>query len=310
MKIKLILGLLIVLSGTINSCNKDPQQGAVCLYGNSCDPPDFRVIDEEPAWSPDGKTIAYVHGDITPGKTGIYLIDLETKENKLWHEGAQLGAPNWSPDGQWITFWQYRNIWKKKVDGTGLTQLTSGGSDFFPAFSPDGNLIAYDNTNCGTAVEPPPANGCGIFIIDQADNPLKHFSKGRMPEWLDNDNLLYVGLYGDLFKININTSIIEEVTFFSKQGFFSNRCPRFSPSNSKIAFTSQDIGKSQLPGIWVVNADGTNLKRLVPVQSYSCDWSPNGQQLVYTDARAINGHLWIMNTDGSDPQQLTFENQF
>lgn len=59
-----------------------------------------------------------------------------------------------------------------------------------------------------------------------------------------------------------------------------------------------------------MNADGSDLKQLTNTQAYSCDWSPDGTHIVYTDSRAGNGRLWIMEENGSNKRQLTFERHF
>lgn len=106
-------------------------------------PIDFRATDYEPAWSPDNRYIAYVHGDSLIEKTGIYIVTLDGKETYLWHASANIYGPTWSPDGQWITFSDGGQIWKKKLNGDSLTQLTYQGRNFSPAWSPDGSMIAY-----------------------------------------------------------------------------------------------------------------------------------------------------------------------
>ncbi|MDD2284922.1 MAG: hypothetical protein PHQ11_05925, partial [Paludibacter sp.] len=58
--------LLFILSG----CDK--KEACPGCFGD--EPVDFRVIDYEPAWSPDGQWIAFYHGDTVPDKWGIYLI--------------------------------------------------------------------------------------------------------------------------------------------------------------------------------------------------------------------------------------------
>ncbi len=56
-------------------------------------PFDFRLTDFEPAWSPDGKTIAYVHGDTADGKTGIYLIDTFGMNKKMFYASGRAYSP-------------------------------------------------------------------------------------------------------------------------------------------------------------------------------------------------------------------------
>jgi len=60
----------------------------------------------------------------------------------------------------------------------------------------------------------------------------------------------------------------------------------------------------------IFNSDGSGLKQLTDTRGYTCDWSPDGKQIVYTDSRAENGRLWIMDVDGSNKKQLTFEYYF
>jgi hypothetical protein len=42
------------------------------------------------------------------------------------------------------------------------------------------------------------------------------------------------------------------------------------------------------------------------VNGYSCDWSPSGDWIVYTDSDSISGRLWLIRNDGSENRQLTF----
>lgn len=90
-----------------------------------------------PAFSPDGKTIAYINND----DNGIYLVALDTREKrKIFTPTASFqprpNAISWSPDGKWLAFSNYDgNIHVVDTTGQGLKQISFGGNDYFPAFS-------------------------------------------------------------------------------------------------------------------------------------------------------------------------------
>tara|TARA_R110002124_G_scaffold282114_1_gene457017 strand:- start:77 stop:367 length:291 start_codon:yes stop_codon:yes gene_type:complete len=91
--IRLMIGLLTILSITFFACN-------------TVNPPTPIIEvprDEAPAWSPDGKYIAYNHYNPEPGEgESIYslrILDVETLESNLILDGFALN-PDWSPDGQ------------------------------------------------------------------------------------------------------------------------------------------------------------------------------------------------------------------
>jgi len=95
-------------------------------------------IDEyQPAWSPDGKTIAYVSyipTSETSFEQDIYLIDTETLEVRhLTHSKEYESLPLWSPNGERIAYLSVSDgIWYLNgisVDGSGQERLATIGAD-------------------------------------------------------------------------------------------------------------------------------------------------------------------------------------
>jgi Tol biopolymer transport system component len=93
-----------------------------------------------PQWSPDGKWIAYVNTE--ESDNGIYKVspDLETQKLVFNASGGVIPhqAPlSWSPDSKWIAFASVDGyIYVIRADGENLTRVSSGGNDYYPAFSP------------------------------------------------------------------------------------------------------------------------------------------------------------------------------
>lgn len=288
------------------------------LFVISCDriespipeePFDFYPIDREPAWSPDGQRIAFVHGSMP--NDGIYLIRPDGTENQLWHAGM-ADSPAWSPCGQWIAFSQNAQIWKKKIDGDSLIQITFEGRNFFPTWSKCGRYIAFVQYVCNDIQ-------CGLWIIDLKEESYTPLVKyGTDPNFHPTTTeILYKRSWileggqhiGDsLFFYNLMSGNSRYITRL-KHHNFDNRYFKISPNGNKIVFTSQS-GVTGAFRIWSINLDGSQLTQLTSTQSYSCDWSPCGNNIVYTDARSANGRLWIMNADGSNKRQLTFQHHF
>ncbi len=100
-----------------------------------------------PAWSPDGRWIAF-DADL-PGKAkAIYLLDiLGGKPRRLTSAaGSEDSVPSWSRDGRWIYCSSYRgsrhDIWKLPIGGGPPVQVTHDGG-FESYESPDGKYLYY-----------------------------------------------------------------------------------------------------------------------------------------------------------------------
>ena len=112
-------------------------------------------VVQDPAWSPDGKRIAFAGS--ARGPFGIYVFDLETGRARLvpGTDELSVGDPAWSPDGTRIVFeasadsdtdpGQTWDIYSVRLDGSGLTNLTDTPSqtEMSPAWSWATDRIAF-----------------------------------------------------------------------------------------------------------------------------------------------------------------------
>jgi TolB protein len=93
----------------------------------------------EPAWSPDGSSIAFVSDK--EGNFEIYIWEIERDQaQRLTHDPGNDRHPSWSPDGKHIVFASDRSgnwdIYLMRSDGSGITRLTDDpAADVEPAWS-------------------------------------------------------------------------------------------------------------------------------------------------------------------------------
>ncbi|TMJ10360.1 MAG: hypothetical protein E6G98_07675 [Bacillati bacterium ANGP1] len=103
-----------------------------------------------PAWSPDGKQIAFVI------RVGLYeqSVQVVNPDSGYRARVATGYAPAWSPDGHRIAFVGVRHgdaqIYVMTTDRSRLLRLTSHGVNLLPTWSPNGRRIAFLASRDGT----------------------------------------------------------------------------------------------------------------------------------------------------------------
>ena len=162
--------------------------------------------DEHPAWSPDGKTIAFT--TTRDGNQEIYLCDADGGNlRRITTHKAIDSHPTWSPDGRQIAFCSARfgnmEICVMNADGSDVRRLTDHPAlDYAPKWSPDGQHIAFTSTrdrNYEVYLIRP--DGTGLRNLTQ------HPDLDKDPAWTpDSSRVTFVSNRGgrfDLYSIEI-----------------------------------------------------------------------------------------------------------
>lgn len=175
-------------------------QGNVDLCTVSLDKPESRHLigdsgklshEESPAWSPDGKQIAFT--STRDGNQEVYLIDATGQNLKRITQDPGLDAhPAWTPDGQHLLFatnrWGDMEIAQVDTQGEKVDRLTnSKGLDDYPVCSADGSQIAF-LSNRATQYE--------VFVMPatggEARNISRHAGIDNFPAWTPKGDLAWV----------------------------------------------------------------------------------------------------------------------
>lgn len=273
-------------------------------------PPDEVLeVDQAPAWSPDGRRIAYLHRagpteEDTTDVTGLYILDLEADTTRLVAEGLTL-SPDWRPDGDRIAF-ATGNIYTINPNGSELRRVREIGGSFFPSWAPGGDRLAFDTSYRDE-------NGAHvIWLMNPDGRNLKDISQHGVGEWRDpdwspgGDKLVHLrfleGVFGEEVFVMDSTG---ENAIRLTNNERNDRSPAWSPDGEWIAWSP--ITESGHYELWVMRADGSEQQKLLD-GGRSPSWSPDSERLVFarpaSDSRFTA--LWLVRRDGSGLRQLTF----
>lgn len=161
-----------------------------------------------------------------------------------------------------------------------------------------------------------PSQEHAIWVMDsdgtnrhQITNPPED-SYDIYPTWSPDGSRIAFSRQGNLqthlFVINSDGTGEQQLTF----GDVSDDYPAWSPDGTRIAYDHYSSSNPSENGIWVMNPDGTG-GYLIASDGFGMSntdptWSPDGTHIAYVHYEwDIGENIWIMDADGSNPQQLT-----
>ena len=230
-----------------------------------------RELNIDPAWSPDGRALAYT--SFRRGAPNIFasrifdgVLDTLTKSGNDY-------LPVYSPDGTRIAFMSARDgnaeIYVMNADGSNQRRLTNHpADDTTPTWSPSGAQIAFTSDRSGTPqIYIMGADGSNLRRITTSDSYADRATWSPAPY----NEIAYAGRTGPGFDIkvyDVASGETRQLTF----GSGSNESPVYSPNGKHIAFTS--TRGSGLVQIWTMTRDGRDLRQVTKAgNNYTPSWS-------------------------------------
>lgn len=281
----------------------------------------FAEETSEPAFSPDGNSVAFRRQSAKPGGSGIYVKGIENEEVTQLTSNGNDCCPAWSPDGKTIAFMRSADnndlgIFlvptskgkESAVDynGQNLTVVLGGKERRLNtqgvtpkrgevSWAPDGKSIAFSSPR-----------GIALFSMESGSVRQLTIAPPQAEDWgpafsADGEKILFVrspdsGIPEELMVAQCLTG---EVTRVSSQHARILGAPQWSMDGKSVIFSS-DFGSH--PGLWRTGLDNAG----VPTQINDSGWRPSvaraGYRLAY---QRITHSLNIWELELTDPQRAT-----
>nr|WP_299174811.1 hypothetical protein [uncultured Allomuricauda sp.] len=268
--------------------------------------------------------IAFFQANNEGSKGNIFLMNPDGSEPKqIGQSGIRPDYyPNWSKDGQKITFLSYRRggwrIWITDPDGSNARRLDNVGRDyeFDPVFDADGSHVVYSRQ--GDLYQVNVQSGKTELLV-KTDNKYE-----SQPDVSIHNEVLYVS--GDESGSNIikkNLKNGKKTTLTDTK--HADLAPVWSPDAEEVLFYSDREGGFEL---FIMNSDGSDVRRVVSNETlknngirrgaffrldegwnhdlqYRASFSPDGQWIAFSANTSLSREIFIISKDGKSLQQVT-----
>jgi Tol biopolymer transport system component len=253
------------------------------------------------------KDVLYVRD----GEYDLRAVTLGGAHRTLVKAPPLVVGGRWSPDGSRIVFsgapeasLEALEIVVANARGRNQRPLTDDDvPDRFPAWSPDGSMIAWMRTR---------PMGHQLWVM-RADGKQKRkvvdlsIPFPLQPGWTpEGKRIVFTDHDGDLeiFTIRPDGTSKRRITNNSRADLFGD----WSPDGSRLVIIS-DRGPGKVARIWTITPDDSRTRRVMDLEDgvagYNLRWQPDGRFLIFEGIAGGKRDLFRMRPDGSGIRNIT-----
>jgi Tol biopolymer transport system component len=271
----------------------------------------------QPAWSADGRYLAYV---VTQnGQSDVWAYDAKSARTLPLIAGpGDVVYPSWSPDGAWLAVCRSAStshIFSGDPRKGAARPLTQGPArDNSPMVSPDGKWVAFmRSAGPGGGGRPTPS----LCVVPEGGGPVSELDlqgvrlAGKGIETLawsgDCRQIAFQGLNSagkmDIYRIGRDGSGLARVTV--EPG--ADLEPRWSPDGRWISYTRAGGGKLEVA---VVPANGGLSRTLSPPEAKSegALWGPDSEHLLYVSyGKRSSFQIWVTSLSHPERKRMLLD---
>ncbi|MCI0392734.1 MAG: winged helix-turn-helix domain-containing protein [Acidobacteria bacterium] len=277
------------------------------------------VGDHYPAFSPDGKMLAFVRAT-SLSTDDLYFMPLSGGEpRRLTFDSVPVAGLAWTSDSREIVFSSRRSgstihLWRITAMGGKPERVdTVGKSVQSPAVSPQGHRLAYTQ----------PLDDVNVWRIE-----LDGTGRGRSQTELiastfwdhgpdyspDGEKIVFASDRSGGDGIWVCESDGSKPRLLIDCGPYVSGTPRWSPDGHWIAFDSRSNAPDTAgnPDIFIINADGGQPRRITmdPAEDIVPSWSHDGRWVYFSSMRSGSMQIWKAPVGGGRAVQVTEQGGF
>jgi eukaryotic-like serine/threonine-protein kinase len=231
-------------------------------------PPTATLSDSDPAFSPDGRSLAFARAH---GSSDIFVLPLTPSytpagdAQRLTFAESWAGSPSWVLTPAWpfgtrrelvYASWGRLGLWKVNASGGGAERLPYGSEEgSHPAFSPVARRLAYTRST-------------SVAVLARLDTVT-----GTVTQLLGSSRL------------DVNAEI--------------------SPDGQRVVFQSTRSGPYE---IWTSNRDGSDAVQVTAMDAPMTggpSWSPDGSSIIFDSSKEGQFDVYVVNAQGGQPRRVT-----